>query len=226
MQTLYIGNKNYSSWSLRAWLLLRHLGLPFQEHLVSVAGREYNPDLKPLAGNAKVPCLHTTSGFQIWESIAIAEYLAETHPQLWPSDPLARARARSLCAELHAGFGRIRNTMPMNIKLHLRPHALQPEVQREVDRVIEIWTEARTHTSADQGPWLFGQFSVADAMFAPVAFRFDTYAVPLPPMAQSYQETLLAHPSMQEWKASALAETETLAALDALADTYGLRTPA
>ena len=118
MLVLYIGNKNYSSWSLRPWLLLKHFGIPFTEHLVSVAGRDYNPALKPLAGNARVPCLHE-DGFQIWESLAIAETLAERYPQMWPADSRARARARSISAEMHAGFAQLRTAMPMNLKLKL-----------------------------------------------------------------------------------------------------------
>ncbi len=119
MLDLYIGNKNYSSWSLRAWLLMKHFGIPFREHLVSVAGRDYNPALKPLAGNARVPCLHD-GGFQVWESIAIAEFLAERHPELWLAGARARARARCISAEMHAGFVALRTAMPMNLKLRLR----------------------------------------------------------------------------------------------------------
>ena len=113
---LYIGNKNDSSWSLRAWLLMEHFGIPFREHLVSVAGRDYNPALKPLAGNARVPCLHD-GGFQVWESIAIAEFLAERHPELWLAGARARARARCISAEMHAGLVALRTVMPMNLKL-------------------------------------------------------------------------------------------------------------
>ena len=119
MFDLYIGNKNYSSWSLRPWLLMKHFGIPFAEHMVSVAGRDYNAALKPLAGNARVPCLHE-DGFQVWESIAIAETLAERYPQMWPADSKARARARSISAEMHAGFARLRTAMPMNLKFRLK----------------------------------------------------------------------------------------------------------
>ena len=115
----YIGNKNYSSWSLRAWLLMKHFGIPFREHLVSVAGRDYNPALKALAGIARVPCLHD-GGFQVWESISIAEFLAERHPELWLTGARARARARCISAEMHACFVALRTAMPMNLKLRLR----------------------------------------------------------------------------------------------------------
>ncbi|TXG94272.1 MAG: glutathione S-transferase [Rhodocyclaceae bacterium] len=220
MFDLYIGNKNYSSWSLRPWLLMKHFGIPFAEHMVSVAGRDYNAALKPLAGNARVPCLHE-NGFQIWESIAIAETLAERHPQMWPADPQARARARSISAEMHAGFAKLRTAMPMNLKLRLKGKPATPEVQRDIDRVVEIWQEARSHFATGDGPWLFGDFSVADAMFAPIVCRFNVYNVPLPPLAAAYRDAMLAHPALQEWHAAALAETEAHEHYDRLADEYG-----
>lgn len=220
MYELYIGNKNYSSWSLRAWLLLRHFSIPFSEHLVSVAGRDYNPALKPLAGNARVPCLHD-DGFQVWESIAIGEYLAERHPPMWPAAPQARARARSISAEMHAGFGQLRIAMPMNLKLKLKGKAAAPEVQRDIDRIVEIWEEARTQFATGDGPWLFGEFSVADAMYAPIACRLHGYNVSLPPVAAAYRDAVLGHPAVREWYQAALLETEAHAHYDCLADDYG-----
>lgn len=220
MFDLYIGNKNYSSWSLRPWLLMKHFGIPFTEHLVSVAGREYNPALKPIAGNARVPCLHV-AGFQIWESIAIAEFLAERHPAMWPADERARARARSISAEMHAGFVRLRTAMPMNLKFKLRGRPAAPEVQRDIDRIIEIWEEARNRFAVGAGPYLFGNFSVADAMFAPVVWRFQTYNVSMPPVAAAYRDTMLAHPAMIEWYEAALEETEAHAHYDQVAAEYG-----
>ncbi len=220
MFDLYIGNKNYSSWSLRPWLLLRHFAIPFREHMVSVAGRDYNPELKPLSGNARVPCLHE-DGFQVWESIAIAETLAERYPQMWPEDARVRARARSISAEMHAGFAKLRTAMPMNLKLKLKGKTPTPEVQRDIDRIVEIWTEARTQFATSEGPYLFGEFSVADAMYAPIVWRFHIYNVALPPLAAAYRDTLLAHPAMQEWHAAALQESEAHAHYDQLADEYG-----
>ena len=217
---LYIGNKNYSSWSLRIWLLLKHFGIPFREHWVSVAGREYNPALRPLAGNARVPVLHD-EGFQVWESIAIAEYLAEQHPVMWPSDPKARARARSVSAEMHAGFANLRKAMPMNLKLRLKGKSADERAQRDIDRIVEIWTEARTEFAGTAGPYLFGAFSIADSMFAPVVFRFDIYNVPLPPVAGAYRDTMLAHPAMQEWRDAGILETEAHPHFDAVAQDYG-----
>ena len=220
MFDLYIGNKNYSSWSLRAWLLLKHFSIPFREHMVSVAGRDYNPVLKPLAGNARVPSLHE-DGFQVWESIAIAEFLAERYPAMWPADARARARARSISAEMHAGFVPLRTAMPMNLKFKLKGKPASAEVQRDIDRVIEIWEEARTQFATTDGPYLFGAFSVADAMFAPLAWRLHIYNVTLPPLAASYRDTMLAHPAMREWYADALLESEAHPHYDRLAEDYG-----
>ena len=220
MFDLYIGNKNYSSWSLRSWLLMKHFDIPFAEHMVSVAGRDYNASLKPLAGNARVPSLHE-DGFQVWESIAIAEFLAERYSQMWPADAQARARARCISAEMHAGFAKLRTAMPMNLKFKLKGRPATPEVQREIDRVVEIWEEARTRFASGNGPWLFGEFSVADAMYAPIACRFNVYNVPLPPVAAAYRDAILAHPAIPEWQASALTETEAHAHYDQLAADYG-----
>ena len=217
---LYIGNKNYSSWSLRTWLLLKHLNIPFTEHMVSVAGRDYNPVLRPIAGNARVPCLHD-DGFQIWESLAIAEYLAERHSGLWPTDPKARARARSISAEMHAGFFSLRMAMPMNLKFRLKGKPADAAVQRDIDRIVEIWTEARTQFATPGGPYLFGAFAVADGMYAPIVWRFHIYNVPLPAVAATYRDNLLAHPAMQEWYKAALQETEAHAKYDDLAKEYG-----
>ena len=220
MFDLYIGNKNYSSWSLRAWLLLKHFSIPFREHMVSVAGRNYNPALKPLAGNARVPSLHE-DGFQVWESIAIAEFLAERYPAMWPADARARARARSISAEMHAGFVPLRTAMPMNLKFKLKGKPASTEVQRDIDRVIEIWEEARTQFATADGPYLFGAFSVADAMFAPLVWRLHIYNFALPPLAASYRDTMLAHPAMREWYADALLESEAHPHYDRLAEDYG-----
>lgn len=220
MFELYIGNKNYSSWSLRPWLLMKHFGVPFVEHMVSVAGRAYNPALKRLAGNARVPCLHE-HGFQVWESMAIIETLAERYPAMWPTDSQARARARSICAEMHAGFASLRTAMPMNLKLRLKGKPADPDVQRDIDRVAEIWEEARTRFAAGNGPWLFGDFTAADAMFAPVACRFDTYNVPLPAHAAAYRDTVLEHPAMLAWREAGLQETEAHAHYDRLSEDYG-----
>lgn len=221
MFDLYIGNKNYSSWSLRAWILMKHFGIPFTEHMVSVAGRDFNPALKPIAGNARVPSLHH-DGFPVWESIAIAEYLAEIHPGMWPADAKARARARSISAEMHAGFAKLRTAMPMNLKFRLKgKEVLPPEVQRDVDRIAEIWEDARNNFAAGDGPYLFGAFSIADAMYAPIVWRLHVYNVPLSGVAAAYRDAMLAHPAMVEWYESALKETEAHLHYDNLAAEYG-----
>jgi glutathione S-transferase len=202
----------------------RFLTIPFTEHMVSVAGRDYNPALRPISANSRVPCLHV-DGFQIWESLAIAEYLAEQNPQLWPVDAKARARARSISAEMHAGFANLRKAMPFNLKLKLKGKVADAAVQRDIDRIVEIWTEARTRFATPNGklagPYLFGAFSIADGMYAPIACRFHTYNVSLPPVAAEYRDTLLAHPTMLEWYDAALKETEAHAHTDELEKEYG-----
>ena len=225
---LYIGNKNYSSWSLRPWLLMKHFGIPFNEHMVSVAGRGANDLHRAYSKNGLVPCLHIENDFQIWDTLAIAEYLAETYPEknLYPVDKFARARARSISAEMHSGFANLRGAMGMNIKMRLKGSQPSSEFAKDIQRVVEVWTDARREfgQTTDQ-PYLFGMFSVADAMFAPVIWRFFSYNVSLQGEAKTYLETMLAHPFMKEWEHSALAETVALAHYDdaALANYGGVR---
>ena len=229
---LFIGNKNYSSWSLRPWLLMKHFDLPFTERMVGVAGRGPNDLHRGYSQNGLVPCLHLENEFQIWDTLAIAEFLAESFPakHLWPADRLARARARSVSAEMHSGFGSLRGAMGMNIKMRLQGAPLSAEVAADVARIDQIWTEARRAfaTNSDQ-PYLFGAFSVADAMFAPVIWRFHTYNVAqwtqLSDESRTYLAAMLAHPAMQAWEREALAETEVLAHYDtaALANFGGVR---
>ncbi|KAA3652322.1 MAG: glutathione S-transferase family protein [Proteobacteria bacterium] len=220
MYALYFGNKNYSSWSLRPWVLMKHFGIPFEAHQVEVSGKGAHAGHRAYSANGLVPCLHV-DGFQVWDTLAIAEFLAERHPGLWPTDPLARARARSVSAEMHSGFGALRTAMPMNIKLRLKGKTPSAEVQADIDRVAEIWTQARTAFAGDAGPYLFGEFSIADAMYAPVVMRFVTYNVALPPVAAAYRDAMLAHPAMREWIEGAQAETVALAGYDGVAEAYG-----
>lgn len=220
MYALYFGNKNYSSWSLRPWVLMKHFDIPFEAHQVQVSGKGAHAGHRAYSANGLVPCLHV-DGFQVWDTLAIAEFLAERHPGLWPADALARARARSVSAEMHSGFGALRTAMPMNIKLRLKGKTPSAEVQADIDRVAEIWTQARTAFAGDAGPYLFGEFSIADAMYAPVVMRFVTYNVALPPVAAAYRDAMLAHPAMVEWAEAARAEPVALAAYDAVAEAYG-----
>ncbi len=209
---LYIGNKNYSSWSLRAWLLLRQADIPFEEIRLRFdfeADSAFRRALAPLTPAGKVPVL-VDDGFSVWETPAIAEYVAEAFPekQLWPADRRARARARSLCAEMHAGFADLRNHCPMNVEASfpdigarlMREH---PGVVRDVARLASMWGEA---LAASGGPLLSGGFGVADAFFAPVCVRLRNFAIPVPPEAEAYIDRVLALPAMQEWTAAALAE--------------------
>jgi glutathione S-transferase len=218
MYTLYIGNKNYSSWSLRPWVLMQHFGIDFKEQLVSVAGRGASEMHRGYSANGLVPCLHVDD-FQVWDTLAIAEYLAEAHPDkhLWPTDKWARARARSISAEMHSGFGALRSALGMNIKMRLKGATPSPEVAADIARICAVWEEARAKFAKGDGPYLFGDFSVADAMFAPVIWRFFSYNVALPPVAQAYVNAMLAHPAMKAWEADALAETTALAHYDAAA---------
>jgi glutathione S-transferase len=209
---LVIGNKNYSSWSLRAWLVLREAGIPFEEVMIrfgaGFGNGEFTERVRRHSPVGRVPVL-VDDDIVVWDSLAIAEYLAEKFPEkkLWPEARAARARARSICAEMHAGFSHLRNRMPMNCEATLPLGALEITVLRDIERVTEIWREARASYGAE-GPFLFGRFSIADAYFAPVVWRFVTYATPLPAHAEGYVETMTNLASMKEWLASARAENE------------------
>lgn len=208
---LVIGNKNYSSWSMRPWVLAREAGIPFEEVQLkfnqadgglTVAGI----DRYGVAG--KVPVL-VIDGDPVWDSLAICETLAERFPnkQLWPSDARARQVARSICAEMHSGFQAIRSAMPMNIRSQYPGKGMNPNSRRDIDRVLAIWTACRERFGKG-GPLLFGRFSIADAYFAPVVMRFKTYAVDLPPLAKAYSEAVFALRAVREWIEGALRETE------------------
>ena len=209
---LYIGNKNYSSWSLRPWLLMRHAGIAFEEkrlRLDSDDGSAFKKTLLAFAPSGRVPLL-IDDGFAVWDSLAIAEYLAERFPaqQLWPSDTKARARARSLCAEMHSGFGDLRSAFGMNLEASLADVGARilrenAGAVRDLKRIDAMWSEA---LEASRGPFLFGEFSIADAYFAPVCTRVRTFALPLGAPAQDYAKRILALPAFREWEAAALAE--------------------
>ena len=200
--TLYIANKNYSSWSLRPWLLMTELGMPFKEQLIPFEASNH-ATFRAFAPNAKVPCLHD-NGTVVWDSLAIIEYLAEQHPGVWPGERGARAWARSASAEMHAGFSALRGQCSMNCGLRLRLHGIDAALQADLERLDELWCDGLQRFG---GPFLAGAaFSAVDACFAPVAFRIQSYALPVSQTAQHYAQRLLALDGMQAWYSAALAE--------------------
>ena len=205
--TLYIGDKTLSSWSLRPWLALKQAGIPYTEQSIGLDRPTSKNEILAKSPSGLVPCL-VHGEIVVWDSLAILEYVAETFPEksLWPAEKAARARARSISAEMHSGFGELRKVWPMNFTRTGLRHLCPPGVRKDVERIAEIWTDARTRFGAG-GPFLFGRFSVADAMFAPVASRFATYGpVSLPPDAADYQKTMLELDAMKEWGDGAAAE--------------------
>jgi glutathione S-transferase len=206
MYELHITNKNYSSWSLRPWLLLRELHIPFDERLVSFApgtGSSWNA-FRAFSPNGKVPCLHDGDTV-VWDSLAIVEYLAERHPDVWPSNPGIRAWARCAVAEMHAGFGALRTHCAMNCGLRIRLVNLPSALQADIARIDELWNEGLDRFG---GPFLAGNtFGAVDAFFAPVAFRMQTYGLTLSGAAMAYAQRLRTLPAMQDWYADALQET-------------------
>lgn len=214
MFKLVIGNKNYSSWSLRPWLLLQQADIPFEEILIPLYEGEYKTQILHLSPSGKVPCLIDGS-VAVWDSLAIAEYLAELHPslQLWPTDPAARAEARSISAEMHAGFTSLRTQMGMNLRRHFPGTMPSADTQADIDRIEQIWQHCRQRHGID-GPFLFGQFTIADAMYAPVCTRFRTYGVQLSDTCQAYVDHMLALPALREWYAAAVAEPQVIAKLE------------
>jgi glutathione S-transferase len=211
---LVICNKNYSSWSLRPWLAMRQAGLPFREVRIPLYTPESKAQIRSYSPSGKVPCL-VDGALAVWDSLAICEYLAERHPQakLWPADPYARAVARSISAEMHSGFQNLRSNMSMNCRKRFPGMGRTVEVAGEIERVQRSWGEAREKHGAG-GPFLFGAFTIADAMYAPVVLRFRTYAVQLNPVCREYADAVLALPAMQQWLADAEAETEVIAAFE------------
>ncbi|MGB3071954.1 MAG: glutathione S-transferase family protein [Ottowia sp.] len=218
MLKLYVGNKNYSSWSMRPWVLLKQAGIPFEEVMVRFdsfeAGSQFKRTLAGLTPAGKVPLLQD-GDLAVWDTLAIAEYAAETCPekQLWPKDAKARARARSVCAEMHSGFSALRTAFPMNIEASLpQVGALtlrdQPAVRADLQRLMEMWGELLKQHG---GPCLFGSFSIPDAYFAPVVMRIRTYGLPVPAVVSAYIEHLCALPGIKAWIDGALAEQDFLA---------------
>ena len=204
MYSLYIANKNYSSWSLRPWLLMRELGIAFDEKLVPFSEGSNRETFKSFAPHSKVPCLHDGAEI-VWDSLAIVEYLAERHEGVWPADASARAWARSASAEMHSGFGTLRDRCTMNCGIRVRLHEVPQSLADDIARFDELWCEGLTRFG---GPFLAGsRFCAVDAMYAPVAFRAQTYGLKLSAAASAYAERLIALPAMQAWYAAGLRET-------------------
>ena len=207
---LVIGNKNYSSWSLRPWIFMRICQIPFEEILVPLDTDETAAKLAPFFSGNKVPVL-LDGDRTVWDSLAILEYLSETYlaGKGWPADTDKRAFARSISAEMHSGFPALRTQLPMNCRRMIEGFRIPPEAQKDIDRIRAIWEKYRNIYKGD-GDWLFGEFSIADAMFTPVVLRFNTYYVPLPGMIGVYARNVLARPELGEWLDAAKQETEVI----------------
>jgi glutathione S-transferase len=206
---LIVGNKNYSSWSLRPWLAFVMAGVPFREVFVRIMVPETPKALAKYRATGKVPLLKHND-LVIWDTLAIIEYAAETWSTkpIWPKNKKARARARSVSAEMHSSFGALRNACPMNLRRpkKLPPGGISPAVAKDVARIEAIWAECRKEFGKG-GPFLFGKFSAADAMFAPVATRLDTFAIPVTKTSRSYMDAIFATPAFKQWKTDAAKET-------------------
>jgi glutathione S-transferase len=211
---LVIANKNYSSWSLRAWLVLERTRAPFEELVVPLRQPGTEQEIRRHSPSGRLPVLYDGNAV-VWDSLAIAERLADkfTGSRLWPADPDARATARSVCAEMHAGFTALRQTLPMNIRRR-RPGGFEaPSVRADIERIARIWTDLRKQAGAG-GPYLFREWGIADAFFTPIAARFRTYGVPLPSEAAAYRDVLLAWPAFRRWEADAEREPWTIPEYD------------
>jgi len=208
---LVIGNKNYSSWSLRPWLAMKVLDIPFQELRIPLYAPGSAQEVLRYSPSGKVPCL-VDGVMRIWDSLAILEYLAESHP-LWPEEPAARAVARSASAEMHSGFQALRQNMSMNVRKRYPGKGRTPESLADIARIFALWTECREQFGRP-GEFLFGRFSAVDAMYAPVVLRLRTYDVELPQVGREYADAVLALPAMREWIAAAERETERIEKFD------------
>ena len=201
--TLVLGSRHLSSWSLRPWLALKHTGQPFREIVIALDRPDTAEKIRRYSPSGRVPAL-LHGDLVVWDSLAIGEYLAETFPasRLWPMKPAVRAQARAVCAEMHSGWPELRQHLPMDLVAMPRRKPLTPVVEQQVDRIVALWRECRTRFGAG-GPFLFGEFGLVDAFYAPVATRFDTYRTPLPVEAAEYVSAILALPAMQDWRETA-----------------------
>jgi glutathione S-transferase len=208
--TLVIGTKTWSSWSLRPYMALRHIGVPFAEELIRLRRDTTAEDVRRRSPSGRVPLLGVEEDgrdWSVWDSLAICETLAERHPdaKLWPDDPRARAEARAVSAEMHSGFPGLRDQLPMAFARTLPPPDLREATKAEIARVLKIWTDA---LAAHGGPFLFGRFSIADCMYAPVCSRFRTYGIDMPAAAHAYVERVFALPAMVDWGKAARREAD------------------
>ena len=202
--TIYLGNKNYSSWSLRAWLALKRTTVAFEEVVVPLFQPTSRETILKYSPSGRLPALKHGE-LTVWDSLAICEYLAESFPtfDFWPKDPATRAAARAVSAEMHSGFQAMRQHLPMNIRSSFPGREITPEAQADINRIMAIWRDCRTRFGELKGRFLFGNFTIADAMFAPVVSRFRTYKTDLEREADAYCDTIMAMPEMQEWIAAA-----------------------
>jgi len=217
MPALVIGNKNYSSWSLRPWLLLRAFGIAFDEHRILLDTPEFHDEVRQWSPSGRVPALHD-GDLVVWDSLAICEYANERwlNGRGWPGDVAARALARSAAAEMHSGFAALRKQLPMNCRRTPDSYRWNDDAQADIDRVQALWRQMRSRHGGD-GAFLCGAFGIVDAMFAPVAIRFRGYGVAVDAAGNAYCDALLALPAMQEWIAAGRAESEYLPATDDIA---------
>jgi glutathione S-transferase len=202
--TIYLGNKNYASWSLRPWLVLKRTTVAFDEVVIPLYQPGSRETVLKYSPSGHVPALRH-GAITVWDSLAICDYLAESFPnfELWPKDQAARALARSVSAEMHSGFQAMREHLPMNVRSSFPGRGVTPEVQADINRIMAIWRDCRTRFGEGNGDFLFGNFTIADAMFAPVVSCFRTYKTDLEREAQAYCDTIIALPAMQEWMAAA-----------------------
>ena len=205
---LVIGNKNYSSWSLRPWVFMKRLGLDFEEIQLRLDTPEFKDELARYGPSGRVPVLRH-GDLAVWDSLAICEYIAEIAGRGWPADRSIRAVARSVCAEMHSGFINLRMEWPMNARARNRHTPMTPGLEADIDRIDEIWMDCRRRFGASSGPWLFGEYTIADAMYAPVVLRFNTYRAQISDTARWYIATALEDATLQEWVRAAQEEPWT-----------------